>query len=165
MRPRGGNSGTQLIKRDLWLGLEGNIVRHACLSAAVCVISPLMREIETIGNRQAGVIIGDRQADSDLAVILFAKLSTVLPCHTNRMLALFGYAGVVDDQRPDRAVPLYDGQHVGAHCGEHHVIRPVGLRYEMMQRLMRSLHASRLHTRSDRLDALAITGQQQSRTV
>jgi len=81
-----------------------------------------MREIETIGNRQTGVIIGDRQADSDLAVILLAKLSTVLPCDTNRMLAFLGYAGVVDDQRSDRAVPLDDGQHAGAHRREHHVV-------------------------------------------
>jgi hypothetical protein len=81
------------------------------------------------------------------------------------MLAFLGYPGVVDDQRPDRAVPLDDGQHLGAHRREHHVVRPVGLRYEVMQRLMRSLHASRLHPRSYRLDALAIAGQQQSRTV
>src|SRR5271170_2675096 len=83
------NSITQQIKRDLWLGLEDDSVWHTCLSAAVWVISPLMREIETIGNRQAGMIIGGRQAHSDLAVILLAKLSTVLPCHTDRMLALF----------------------------------------------------------------------------
>jgi hypothetical protein len=111
------------------------------------------------------VIIGGRQAHNDLAVVLLAKLSTVLPRHTDRMLAFLGYAGVVDDQRPDRAVPLDDGQHAGAHRREYRIIRPVGLRYEVMQRLMRSLHASRLHARSYRLDALAIARQQKPRTV
>src|SRR5580692_12229738 len=81
----GRKSVTQLIKRDLWLGLEGDIVRHACPSAPLRVISPLMREIETIGNRQAGVIIGSRQAHRHLAAILLAKLSTVLPCHADRV--------------------------------------------------------------------------------
>src|ERR1700752_1531918 len=50
----GRNSIPQLIKRYLWLGLEGHIVRHACLNATDWVISPLLWEIETIGDRQAG---------------------------------------------------------------------------------------------------------------
>ena len=124
-----------------------------------------MRQIQTIGDRQAGVIVGDRQADRDLAVVLLAELATVLPRHADRMRALLGNAGVVDDQRADRAVPLDDRQHAGAHRGEHRVIRPVGLGYEVMQRLMRRLHPPRLHPRRHRLDALAIAGQQQSRTV
>jgi hypothetical protein len=125
-----------------------------------------MREIETIGNRQAGVTIGGRQAHSDLAVILLAELSTILSCHGDQVLAFLGYAGVVDDQRPDRAVPLHDGKHAGAHRHEHRAARPVGLCYEVMQRLMRRrLHTFRLHARSHRLDAVAIAGQQESRTV
>jgi len=68
-----------------------------------------------------------------LAVILLAKLSTVLPRHTDRMLAFLGYAGVVDDQRPDRAVPLNQGQQAGAHRREHRVVRPISLCYEVVQ--------------------------------
>jgi len=81
------------------------------------------------------------------------------------MLAFLGYAGVVDDQRPDRTVLLNDGQHPGAYRREHSVVRPVGLGYEMMQRLMRSLYPSGLHARSHRLDALAIAGQQKPRAI
>ena len=47
----GRKRGTKLVKCDLWLGLEDDIVRHACLSAPVGVISPLMRQIPAIGDR------------------------------------------------------------------------------------------------------------------
>src|SRR5262249_19222668 len=107
---------------DLWLGPEGDIVRHACLSATVRIVSPLMREIETIGDRQAAVIIGGRQAHNDLAVILLAKMATLLPCHTDGMFAFLSHPSVDGDQRPDRTVPLDGGQHAGAHCREHCVV-------------------------------------------
>ena len=44
---------TKLIERDLWLGPEDDIVRHACLSTPGRIIGPLMREIQTIGDWQA----------------------------------------------------------------------------------------------------------------
>lgn len=92
-----------------------------------------MREIETIGDRQTGMIVGSRQSHSDLAVILLSKLSAVLPCHTDRMLAFLGYAGVVDDQCPDWAALLNARQDTGPHRRQHRLVRPLCVRYEMMQ--------------------------------
>ncbi len=161
----GREGGTELVECDLRLGLEDDIVRHARLGAPVRVISPLMRQIQAIGDRQAGVIVGSRQAHRDLAIVLLAELPAILPRHADRVLALLRDAGVVDDQRPDRAAPLDDGQDTGAHRREAPLIGPFGLRHEVMQRLMRRLHAPRLHARRHRLDALAIARQQQSRAI
>ena len=161
----GRKGGTKLVQRDLRLGLEDDIVGHARLGAPVGVISPLMRQIQAIGDRQAGVIVGRRQAHRDLAVVLLAELATILPRHADRVLAFLRHAGVIDDQGPDRAALLDDGQHAGAHRRKHRVIGPIGLRHEVMQRLVRCLHAARLHARGHRLDAFAIAGQQQSRAI
>ena len=54
--------GTQLVKRDLRLGLGGDIIGHARLRAPVEIIDPLMQQIQAIGDRQAGVIVGGRAA-------------------------------------------------------------------------------------------------------
>ena len=61
-----------------------------------------MRQIQAIGDRQAGVIVGDRQADRNLAVVLLAELTAVLPRHADRVVALLRNAGVVDDPGADR---------------------------------------------------------------
>jgi len=42
---------------------------------------------------------GDRQPNSDLTIVLLSELSAILPCGTDRMLALFRKTGVVDDPR------------------------------------------------------------------
>lgn len=41
----GREGGTKLVKRDLRLGLEDDIVGHAGLGAPVRVINPLMRQM------------------------------------------------------------------------------------------------------------------------
>ena len=92
-----------------------------------------MRQIQAISDRQAGMIIGGRQAHRHLAVVLFAELTAVLPGHANRVLALFRHTGVIDDQGSDRAAPLDNGQDAGAHRRENCVFGPVGLRHEVMQ--------------------------------
>jgi hypothetical protein len=51
---------TSLIQRDQWLGLEDNVLGHACLAPAVIVRLSLFRQIKAIGHRQAGVTIGNR---------------------------------------------------------------------------------------------------------
>lgn len=83
------------------------------------------------------MIAGDRQADRDLAVILLAQLATILPRHADRVLAFLQHARVVDDQGPDRAALLDDGQDTGTHCREHRVAGPLSLRHQVMQRLVR----------------------------
>ncbi len=51
-------------------------------------------------------MIGDRQRHRDLAIVLLAELAAILPRHADRMPALLGKAGVVDDPGLDRPVPL-----------------------------------------------------------
>jgi hypothetical protein len=77
------------------------------------------------------------------------------------VLALLRHAGVVDDQGPDRAAPLDDGQDAGAHRRENGLIGPIGLCHEVMQRLMRGSHPPGLDARGHRLDAFALARQQQ----
>ena len=48
------HSGAKLVERDLRLGLEDDLVRHPGLSAPVGIIDPLVRQIQPIGERQAG---------------------------------------------------------------------------------------------------------------
>jgi hypothetical protein len=124
-----------------------------------------MQQIQAVGDRQAGVIVGSRQAHCHLAVVLFAELTAVLPRHADRVFAFFRHAGVIDDQCPDRAAPLDDGQNTGTHRRKYRVIGPIGLRHEVMQRLVGGLHPSRLDARGHWLDAFAIAREQQSRTI
>src|SRR5262245_41407119 len=91
-----------LAERDLRLGLEGDLSRHAGLLAALLVVGPRFGEIETHGNRQARLVAGHRQCHRHLAVVLLAELAAVLARNPDGMLALLGDAGVVDDPRPDR---------------------------------------------------------------
>ena len=106
-----------------------------------------------------------RQAHRDLAVVLFAELAAILPRHADRMPALLGEAGVVDDPGPDWPLPLKTRQHLRLHHRQHGVIRPIRLRHEVMQRLMRRLHATGLHPRRHRLDTLALAGQQKALAI
>ena len=55
--------------------------------------------------------MGERQRDGDLAIVLFAELTTVLPGYTDRVLALFGKPGVVKDPGGDRALTQESGKH------------------------------------------------------
>ena len=81
------------------------------------------------------------------------------------MRARLGEAGVVDDPGLDRTVLLHGGQHARADHGEHRGIRPVGLGDQVVHRLMRCLHPAGLDPGSHRLDALAVTRQQQAGAV
>ena len=81
------------------------------------------------------------------------------------MAAFLGKAGIVNDQRAHRTMLLDAGQHTRANCGEHGVVRPVGLRHEVMQRLVRRLHALRFYARCHRLHALALARQQQAGAI
>jgi len=72
------------------------------------------------------MLVGDREADGDLAVLLLAELPAVLPPDADRVHALLGEAGVADDPGLDRAVLLDRGQDLGADCRQHRRVGPVG---------------------------------------
>src|SRR3954462_9692848 len=54
----GGDGRTQLVQGDLWLGLEGEMLGYASCGASGGIINPLVRQIQPISERQAGVIVG-----------------------------------------------------------------------------------------------------------
>lgn len=110
-----------------------------------------------------GLLIGDRQRHGDLAIVLLAELTTILPGHADRMSALLGKP--VSSMIQARIVPRDHRKHEIAPRLHHRGIGPVRLRDEMMQRLMRGSNASRLHPRRHRRDALAIAGLHQPRAI
>ena len=50
-----------LVERDLRLGLKDDALGHAGLLAARRIGGPVLRQIEPIGDRQAGRVVSDRQ--------------------------------------------------------------------------------------------------------
>ena len=107
-RDAGGNRGADLGKCDLRLGLERDVGRHAGCGTLDWVVSPRLGKVEAMGDWQAGVIGCRREGDNDLAVILLAELSAVLPGDADRMRVLLGGAGVVDHAAADGAAMLDD---------------------------------------------------------
>src|SRR6516164_9631768 len=88
---------SELGQRNLWLGLEGEIVGNARMTRSFPVFNPFLGDIQLPGNWQAAALRRDRQAHGDLAVILFAQLPTVLPRYADRMLAFLREARVVNN--------------------------------------------------------------------
>ena len=111
-RHAGGQRRLDLVKRDLRLGAEDDILRDACFGPPVRIVCPALRQIEPVGDGQARMVIGHRQAHRDLAVVLLAELAAILAGHADRMLALLGKAGVVDDPGADRSLLLERRQHL-----------------------------------------------------
>jgi len=105
-------------------------------SAARGVFGPVLRQIKLIGDRQAGVMIGDRQRHRHLAIGLLAELSAILMVHADRMAALLRIGSIVDDPRLNRFAALHGWDHQGAHLGQYWRVRPVSLAHEMQQPLM-----------------------------
>lgn len=86
-----------------------------------------------MGDGQAGVVGCKRQRDGNLAAVLLAELTAILPGDADRMDAFLWNAGVVDHPAADWAVLLDDGQHMIAHGRQQRVVGPVGLGDKVMQ--------------------------------
>jgi len=154
-----------LLKRDLGLGLETDILRHPGLTPTVTVRRPVLRQIQAIGHRQARVAIGNRQRHRDLTVVLFAELAAILPPHPDRVRSLLGEGGVVDDPRFDRPVTFNRRQHLLPHLGQNLLIRPCGLADEMQKRLMLRSRPLRSRNRRHRFHALALARHHQAHAI
>ena len=157
--------GTDLIERDLGLGLKADLLRHPAFLRRVSVPGPALRQIQPIGHRQAGIGVGQRQRHRDLAVVLLAQLAAVLPRHADRMPALLGEARVVDDPGLDRPMPLDRRQNHLPHLRQHPLVRPPPLADKMQQRLMLGRRPLRRRHRRHRLHALALAGHQQPNAI
>ena len=86
------------------------------------------------------MLVGYRQRDCDLTIVLLAKLAAILPGDTDRMNALLGETCVVDDPGAYPAAPLDAGENKGSNLPQQVLLRPVGVGDKMVQRLMRALN-------------------------
>ena len=82
------------------------------------------------------MVLGHREADRHLAVVLLAQLAAILPRHPHRVRALLGEAGVIDNPVQHRPLPLDCRQHLRPHRGQDRRIVPVRLCHHVVQRLM-----------------------------
>ena len=119
------------------------------------VLGPGLRQIEPIGNRQARIMIGDRERHHHLTIGLFAQLPAILMVHTDGVRALLGKRGIVDDPGLDRAVTLEPRHHHLAHLGQNSFVRPHSLADEMQKLLMLRRNRAWRRRRRHRLDTLA----------
>src|SRR6202041_2085252 len=86
-------------------------LRPACLLPPGTTLRPGFRQVQPIGHRKAGGMIGNRQRHRHLAIGLLTELTAILVVHADRMLALLGERGVVDDPRLNRSALLDRRQH------------------------------------------------------
>ena len=90
-----------LIEGDLRLGLEGDTFGNARLGTPRGIRGPGFGKIEPKGHGKARLFVGDRQRHGDLAVVLLAELSAVLPSYADRMGSLLRKPGIVDNPGTD----------------------------------------------------------------
>jgi hypothetical protein len=105
-RDAGRQSSADLPKHDLWFGLEPDGLGDPSLAASFGIFRPGFRQIQSIGNRQARMCVGDRWADRNRTIVLLAELAAILPRHPDRMSFLLRKPGVVNDSGTDGAMRL-----------------------------------------------------------
>ncbi len=158
-------SQTDLVERDLGLGLELDLLGHASRRTALQILSPQLRKIEPVGDGKARMQARHRQRDGNLAVILFANLATVLACDPDRVPALLGKTCIINHPGQDPPMPLDLGQDLGSHERQESLVGPVCLSDEMVERLMGRLNPSGFEPGCHRFDALALARQDQPGAV
>ena len=120
-----------LIERDLRLGFEPDIFRHMCLFPPCRIICPCLRQIEPVSDRQACRMIGDRQRNRDLTIVLFAEPPTILSRDADRMRALLRKTGVIDDPGFDPPLSFDARQNQLADLLQNGLVRPGRLADQM----------------------------------
>jgi hypothetical protein len=104
------------------------------------------------------MIIGKRQRHRNLTIVLFAKLTAILPCYPDQVPPLLRQARVIDDPCRQRPVTLHPRQHHLAYLGQHPRVRPSRLPNKMQQRLMLRSRSFRRRHRRHRLELLRSPG-------
>src|SRR5208282_3933906 len=136
--------------------------RNAGFLSSLSILGPLLRQIQLVPDRQAGVMIGDRERYRVLAVGLLAKLTAILMSHADRMFSLLGKSRVIDDRNFDRPVPLHQRLNFFTHLVQHVRVGPLRLANKMQQRLMLWLYPRRRRDRRQWFHALAASRDYQS---
>lgn len=138
--------------RDRRLRRKRDLLRHFRLAPPLGVLGPLLRQIQPIPHRQAVAFVGHRDAHGDLAIVLLAQLTAVLPRHAHRVPSLPGKPGFIDQYRFGRPRACdYPLPHIITHSPEQCRVRPRRVSDKMVQTLMLRAHAIR---REDALRAL-----------
>ena len=145
--------------------MKSDRLRYLGLLSSRLILGPILGQIKLIRDRQAGIVIGQRQRHRNLTVVLLAELAAILPGHPDRVPPLLGKARVVDDPGRDRPAALDRRQHQLAYFGQHRRVRPRRVADKMKQRLMLRGNLCRCRHRRHRLDALAFNRHQQPQTV
>jgi hypothetical protein len=103
----------------------------------------------------------ESERHSDLAILLLAQLTTVLPLDSDRMLTAFGKACVVNNPTFDFAQMKQRWQGVLADYTQERTVIPSCDRDEVMQRLMPSTDMHGINPRRNRLYAFSRALQEQ----
>ena len=127
-----------LHESNLGLGRKAELLRHASPGAPLRILGPDLRQIEAVGDGQAGAAVSDRDGHRRLTVLLLAELAAILPGDADRMPSLLRKGGVIDNPGLDRSVTLERRRRQLADLGQHPLVRPRRLADEMQQRLMLS---------------------------
>src|SRR5215813_1533805 len=154
-----------LLEGDLRLGLEGDLLRYLGLAPEALILRPILRKIEPISHRKAGITAGQRQRHCHLTVILLTELTAILAGYPDRVPPLLGKTGVIDDPGFDRPDALDHQQHQFAHLIEHGRIRPRRIADKMKQRLVFGSDLRWGRYRRHRFDARALDRHQQPQAV
>jgi hypothetical protein len=103
----------------------------------------------------------ESERHSDLAILLLAQLTTVLPLDSDRMLTAFGKACVVNNPTFDLAQMKQRRQGALADYTQERTVIPGCDRDEMMQGLMLGTDMHGINPRRNRLYAFSLARQKQ----
>ena len=81
------------------------------LGSTVLVVDPALGQIQTIGDGQARMMIGDRQRHRDLTVVGLAEPPAILARHADRVRVLLLKSCVVDNPGFDASLGFERGPH------------------------------------------------------
>jgi len=76
------------------------------------------------------------------------------------MFPLLRKSGIVDDPRDHWTVFLHNWKYISPNLGQHLLVAPWRVRYQVVQRLVHTANIIRSQTGSHRLDALALPWKQ-----
>ena len=127
-----GPPGSEQGRSPAWSGMSRRPARPSGSPSRVVDLG--LGQVEPVGDRQAGVVSGNRQRDRDLAVVLLAELAAILAGDTsvafhllrrrnlgysaNRVRALLRHAGCSYRNETDSPAKMVQGRFVirrGAH--------------------------------------------------
>ncbi len=160
-----GEQHVNLRQRNLPLGSKLYLARNPRSLPTNLISAPGLRKIELPRAWNAHHAVGQRHHHSDLTGVLPAQGTAILPNHSHRMPTLLRKTSVVHDPGRYRPMTLQLCQrHLSRHR-QHRPLRPSGLCYEVVHRLMSSPNMTGIDPRRHRFHALALARQQKPRQI